>query len=121
MSQALWKKAWLVKKLLPSTGLEVYLFTTRKQKTVTISGTVVANASYSEFVPGSVAKTSEKIHSIFMNDMTDELAEQHKARAKGNVFYMGITLDDDEPVGIITPDEHAQLEDSRSDSISPSE
>ena len=123
MSKALWKKAWLVKKLLPSTGLETWVFTTRKQKTVLILGQAVANASYSEFTPGVVKTSTEKIHTIFCNDMTDELAQQYKANASGNVFYMGITLDDDEPVGVITPDEYSSIQSEEQDSIpaAPSE
>ena len=123
MSKALWKKAWLVKKLLPSTGLETWVFTTRKQKTVLILGQAVANASYSEFTPGVVKTSTEKIHTILCNDMTDELAQQYKANASGNVFYMGITLDDDEPVGVITPDEYSSIQSEEQDSIpaSPSE
>ena len=102
-----YKKAWLVKKLLPSTGLHCWVFTTRKQRAVSILGSSVGNASYSEFTPGQATSSiPEKIHTIFCNDMNNELAEQYIAQAGGNLFYMGIPFADDEPCTIVTPDEY---------------
>jgi hypothetical protein len=102
-------KAWLVQRLLPSTGELAWVITSRPQKQVTIFGQAVEGANYSSFTPGQTAKTSSKIHTIFLNSCTDEMAKQYKAHAKGNVFYMGVSEDTDEPCAIITPDEYNTL------------
>ena len=115
MPNLTFKKAWLVKRLLPSTGLSVWVFTTRKQRAVSILGELVTGANYSEFTVGQAKSTiPEKIHTIFMNEMSDELAQQHIANAKGNLFYMGIPLTDDEPCAVVTPAEYqASTKDDR--------
>ena len=109
MDNLIYIKAWLVQRLLPSTGELAWVITSRPQKQVTIFGKPVEGANYSLFTPGQTAKASSKIHTIFLNACDDELATQYKAHAKGNVFYMGISENTDEPCAVITPEEYNTL------------
>ena len=47
--------------------------------------------------------------------MTDEMAEQYKQHANGNVFYLGVPTDDSEQVQILTPSEYDSLNSSEDD------
>ena len=99
-------KAYLYQRTLPSTGQVIWVLSTRMQRAVSFAGTLVSGASYSEFTPGATTVKGGKTRTIWLNDMTDEMAEQYKTHASGNVFYLGIPSDDSEQVQILTPSEY---------------
>ena len=102
-------KAYLYKRTLPSTGQEIWFLSTRMQRAVSFAGNLIGGASYSEFTPGATTIKGGKTRTIWLNDMNNDLAEQYKKHAKGNVFYLGIPTDDSEQVQILTPSEYDSL------------
>ena len=113
-------KAWLTQRTNSVTGELQWLITTRKQQPVTLLGGLDVSASYSLFEPNK-PKVASKIHSIYLNDATDEIIAQMKQHAKGNVFYLGVPASDDQPVQVITPAEHQELQASNDEALLESE
>tara|TARA_Y100001973_G_C5150392_1_gene307772 strand:+ start:178 stop:543 length:366 start_codon:yes stop_codon:yes gene_type:complete len=109
-------KAWLIQRTNSVTGELQWLITTRKQQPVTMLGGLDISASYSLFEPNK-PKVASKIHSIYLNDATDEIIAQMKQHASGNVFYLGVPASDDEPVQVITPAEYQSMQDSDTTSL----
>lgn len=108
-------KAYLYQRTLPSTGQVIWVLSTRMQRAITFGGSTVGNASYSEFTPGATTVKNGKTRTIWFNEMTDEMAEQYKQHANGNVFYLGVPTDDSEQVQILTPSEYESLNSSEDD------
>ena len=109
MENYLFVKAWLTQVLLPSTGKLSWVITSRKRKPVSILGSLVEGANYSEFVPGAPSTTvGTKIHTIFLNNCTDEIAEQYRAHAQGSIFYLGVSSVEDEEIKVLTPKQYEE-------------
>ena len=108
-------KAYLYQRTLPSTGQVIWVLSTRMQRAISFAGSAVGSASYSEFTPGATTVKGGKTRTIWFNDMTDEMAEQYKKHAKGNVFYIGVPTDETEQVQILTPSEYDSLNSSEDD------
>ena len=101
-------KCWLVKRHMPASGTDVWVFTTKHQQPVSVLGQVGA-FSFSSWSPGQ-SSTSSKIYTIFCNEMSKELADQYIVHnANSNVFYMGLPESEDEHATIITTAEFKEL------------
>ena len=108
-------KAYLYQRTLPSTGQVIWVLSTRMQRAISFGGSMVGNASYSEFTPGATTVKNGKTLTIWFNEMNDDIAEQYKKDAKGNVFYIGVPSDDSEQVQILTPAEYESLNSEEDD------
>ena len=108
-------KAYLYQRTLPSTGQVIWVLSTRMQRAISFAGSAVGSASYSEFTPGATTVKNGKTRTIWFNEMNDDIAEQYKKHAKGNVFYIGVPSDDSEQVQILTPAEYDSLNSEEDD------
>ena len=111
-------KAWLIQRTNSVSGELQWVITSRKQRGVSMLVGLDVSASYSLFEPNK-PKVASKIHTIFLDNVTDEIVAQMKQHANGNVFYLGVPTSDDEQVQVITPSEYESLqqEDTTQDSV----
>ena len=109
-------KATLQKRPKTATSNGGFVISTRKVRGVMIAGQLIEGATYSSFTPGQTTPVGQKIHTIFLNGYTEEMVDALRAHAGGDVFYIVVSPDSNEPVGAITPKEYAEM--SKLDDIS---
>ena len=111
-------KAWLYQRTNSVSGELQWVISSRRQRGVQLLGGLDVPASYSMWEPNK-PKVATKIHTIYLDNVTDEIVAQMKQHANGNVFYLGVPASDDEQVQVITPSEYESLqqEDTTQDSV----
>ena len=111
-------KAWLYQRTNSVSGELQWVISSNKPRGVQLLGGLDVTASYSMWEPNK-PKVATKIHTIYLDNVTDEIVAQMKQHANGTVFYLGVPTSDDEQVQVITPSEYEKLqqEDTTQDSI----
>jgi hypothetical protein len=104
------RKATLQKKPIGAENVQTWLITTSVSRQVVIFGALVENANFSTWT-GSTSK-KEKVHTVYLNGCTDEMAEQYKQHAGGTVFYLIINPNPEEPIVVLTPSEYKEAIDN---------
>tara|TARA_B100000029_G_scaffold515024_1_gene620147 strand:- start:360 stop:734 length:375 start_codon:yes stop_codon:yes gene_type:complete len=112
-----WVKCWLLEGVDRKTAEVYYRFTTKFNRPVVFGGLDIGSTSYSKLVTGKQSTSTSVIHTIFANEMTEEMYEDAIAmNGNSNEFRMGIPQDETAEVSIVTQEEYAKIQaDSSSD------
>tara|TARA_R100001244_G_scaffold129772_1_gene101428 strand:- start:2 stop:373 length:372 start_codon:yes stop_codon:yes gene_type:complete len=95
-------KCWLVSGINPNTQETYYRFSSRVKRTITSSFLELEDASYSKWTGPT---TKEPIHTVFANDMNEQLYAKAIQLNGSNEFYFGIPDVDTDDIRIITEKE----------------
>ena len=67
---------------------EVWTFSSKERKPVSLFGERVGGITFNEYIPGSTASASATIHSSFFNKLEDSMAELYIDANGSNRFYL---------------------------------
>ena len=99
---------FLQKVFVANQGKEVWQFSSKERKPVSLFGDKVGGVTFSEFIPGATATTlASSIWSAFLNQYDDTIASQRIQANGSNRFYL--VIDEQGNQSVVTEDEGLDL------------